>query len=274
MALEPITETDLPEGSPELSGNKPGYRRTRTGALMTGRHYEQLSDAASWHVRELILSGELVSGDFIRLDRLADELGISVTPVREGLLRLREMGMVDLAPRRGFIVRPFEPDDIRDLFIAQGLLGGELALRAARLMSDADIEELRVCHEKMERAAEANSADETEELNHRFHRIINVASQAPKIAALLRVGIHYVPSHFFSSKPEWVEASLREHGQILWGLSQREPVIARIKMNDHLVHAGELLANHLAERRRESVAAMSQSEMRRPTPVELPRGGS
>jgi DNA-binding GntR family transcriptional regulator len=104
----------------EGSGNVPG-----------GFARQQLSTEVANYVRELIMSGKLRSGDFIRQDHLADQLKLSATPVREGLLSLRGEGFVELLPRRGFMVSPLSAADVRDLFTAQALLAGELVSRAA-----------------------------------------------------------------------------------------------------------------------------------------------
>ncbi|MGV9423341.1 GntR family transcriptional regulator [Streptomyces sp. NPDC003656] len=77
-------------------------------------------------------SGEARPGDFLRTERVAEAVGVSSTPVREGLLALRSEGFVQLVPRRGFVVAPFTRQDVRDLFWAQAQLSGELAARAAR----------------------------------------------------------------------------------------------------------------------------------------------
>jgi len=66
----------------------------------------QLSDEVASYVRELIMSGRLRSGDFIRQERIAEELELSATPVREGLLSLKGEGFVLLKPRRGSSLPP------------------------------------------------------------------------------------------------------------------------------------------------------------------------
>jgi DNA-binding GntR family transcriptional regulator len=86
----------------------------------------QLSDEVASYVRELIVSGQLRSGQFIRQEQIAEELELSATPVREGLLTLKGEGFVQLKPRRGFVVAPLSAADVRDLFTAQELLAGEL----------------------------------------------------------------------------------------------------------------------------------------------------
>lgn len=75
-----------------------------SGGRALGRR-RQLSDEVADYVRELIMSGQVRHGEFLRLERVADDLGISVTPVREALLSLRGEGFVTLEPRRGFMPR-------------------------------------------------------------------------------------------------------------------------------------------------------------------------
>jgi DNA-binding GntR family transcriptional regulator len=213
---------------------------------------EQLGDAVAAYVRDMIMSGEFVAGLYIRLDRVAEDLGISVTPVRDGMQRLAARGMVNLAPRRGFVVVPIEPQDIRDLFTAQALLAGELAERAARQITPDEISELMKRHREFEEAAARRNIDEIEAGNHRFHRQVNQAASAPKIALQLRTCTEYVPSHFFSSQPSWVEESLGHHQAIIQGLEDGDPKLVGLAMQQHMLRAGILLANHLAERQQEA----------------------
>src|SRR5258706_16380727 len=95
----------------------------------------QLSQTVAMHLREQIISGKLRKGEFLRIDAIAKALGISTTPVREGLLLLQSESFVRLRPRRGFVVNSFSKGDLYDLFWAQATIGAELAARAAMKMS-------------------------------------------------------------------------------------------------------------------------------------------
>ena len=95
------------------------------------RRLLRLSDVAADHVRELIVSGQLTAGEFIRPETIAEELGISATPAREGLLQLQTEGFLTVEPRRGFTVTALSVADVKDIYDAQALLGGELTARAA-----------------------------------------------------------------------------------------------------------------------------------------------
>ena len=64
----------------------------------------QLSHYVARYVRRRIFNGTYPAGEYLRLDQLATELGVSVTPVREALLNLRAEGLLVQHPRRGFMV--------------------------------------------------------------------------------------------------------------------------------------------------------------------------
>jgi len=102
----------------------------------------QLSDEVAGHLRAAIMSGALRPGTFIRLDETAAKLGVSATPVREALLKLRGDGMVQLEPHRGHVVLPLSRQDIDDIFWMQATIARELAASAALRITDAEIDDL------------------------------------------------------------------------------------------------------------------------------------
>ena len=111
----------------------------------------RLSDVAADHVRELIVSGQLAPGEYVRPEILAEELGISATPAREGLLTLQSEGFLRVEPRKGFAVAALSTEDVLDIYTGQALIGGELAARAAERTTDSEIAEL----ERIQRDLEA-----------------------------------------------------------------------------------------------------------------------
>src|SRR5271155_4503539 len=102
----------------------------------------QLSDEVAGHLRAAIMSGSLRPGTFIRLDETAAKLGVSVTPVREALLKLRGEGMVQLEPHRGHVVLPLTRQDIDDIFWLQATIAREVAAAATDHITDTEIGEL------------------------------------------------------------------------------------------------------------------------------------
>lgn len=208
----------------------------------------QLSDKAATYVRGLIMSGQLRPGDGVRPETVGAALGISATPAREALQALRVEGFLMVLPRQGFQVASLTGQDIRDLFQAQALIAGELAARAADDASDEQIGELRALHHELIAAAARADHLQVEQKNHQFHRQINLMAAAPKIVWVLKLLTRYVPHHFYAEIPGWLEATVEDHGQLVDGICGRDPARARAAMQDHITHAGELLATHFDQR--------------------------
>jgi len=225
-----------------------------SGIVRPGFRRGQLSDEVAGYVRELIMSGNLRPGEFVRQERIADELQLSATPVREGLLLLSGEGFLELKPRRGFVVAPLSAPDVRDLFTAQALLAGELVSRAAVRMGPDGLRELAEVHEALRKAATDGNGDRVESLNHDFHRRINRAADAPRLAWMLSISTKFAPRRFFATIPGWPKASAQDHAAIIEAITAGDPAAARVAMMQHIENAGKLLAANFA-----SVDAIAQS---------------
>ncbi len=216
----------------------------RTGEPALGRR-RQLSDEVAAYVRELIMAGRVRHGEFLRLERIADDLGISVTPVREALLSLRGEGFVTLEPRRGFMPAPLSRQDVQDLFEAQAYFAGVLAARAAERITAAELESLERTQALLERASAARDPEGIERANHEFHRVINLCAGSPKTSWLLQLVVRYAPRRFYSSIHGWSQASVDDHRLVLAALREGDADAARRAMRAHIRHAGALLVVHL-----------------------------
>lgn len=205
----------------------------------------QLADDVARLVRRRIFNGTYAAGKYIRLDQLAAELGISVTPVREALFELRGEGLLDQLPRRGFVVLPVTDRDIADVSNLQAHVGGELAARAALRISDEQLRELSVIHGELVQAYAANDEDRAVRLNHEFHRAINVAAESPKLAQLMSQITRYAPESVFPTIEGWPARSVADHKRILLALKARDVGRARTAMADHLAAGATPLIDHL-----------------------------
>lgn len=217
-------------------------------AQNTVRPRLQLGDEAASYLRDQITSGVLAPGAHVRPEALAAELGISSTPAREALQGLRAEGFLALAPRRGFTVAQLTGDDIRDVYLAQAWVAGELASRAAKADSSV-IDEIEEIHRELTEVAERGDLVALQEQNHLFHRAINHASGAPKLAWLIQLLSHYAPSRFYATIQGWAQATIADHTGIVDALRAGDPDRAREEMRNHVLRAGELLALHVDELR-------------------------
>ncbi|HWL78020.1 GntR family transcriptional regulator [Microbacterium sp.] len=208
----------------------------------------QLGDEVASYVRDQITSGTLAPGAHVRPEAVAAELGISSTPAREALQALRAEGFLELAPRRGFTVARISGSDIRDMFLMQSMVGGELAARAARNATPALGERLREIHAELIAAAERGDLNALEEWNHRFHREINLAAGAPRLAWVIQLLSRYAPRRFYASIEGWPETTIDDHSGLLEAVIAGDADRARAEMVAHIEHAGEQLAAHVDAR--------------------------
>lgn len=205
----------------------------------------QLSDEAAARIRELIMDGRIRPGDHLRLERLALEFGISVTPVREALKSLRSEGFVVLEPRRGFVVAPLSERDVQDLFWVQAGIAAELTVRAAARIGPAVLERLDGLQHALARDKAARRPGLMQERNHLFHREINLAADSPKLAWSLGTAARYVPRGLYGRLADWPDVAVRDHDRILAALRDGDARAAGEEMRAHIVRAGELLVLHL-----------------------------
>jgi DNA-binding transcriptional regulator YhcF (GntR family) len=131
-----------------------------------------LHDEVAAQLRERIFDGELSPGTFLDEVRLAEQLKISRTPLREALKVLTAEGLVRHEPRRGCFVNEVTEQDLDEIFPVIGLLEGRCAYEAAQHASDADIETLEQLHQKLARHAKARRINEYYEANFAIHEAI------------------------------------------------------------------------------------------------------
>jgi DNA-binding GntR family transcriptional regulator len=207
----------------------------------------QLSEDVARFVRNRIFDGTYVAGEYVRLDQLAAELGISVTPVREALFELRAEGLLAQQPRRGFVVLPVTSRDLADVANVQAHVGGELAARAATNIKDDELRELKEIQAQLEDAYASNDNDRAVRLNHEFHRAINVAADSPKLAQLMSQITRYAPESVFPTIAGSPDQSTKDHRRVLAALEKRDDKLSRKAMSDHLAAGAVPLIEHLIE---------------------------
>jgi DNA-binding GntR family transcriptional regulator len=133
------------------------------------------SDFAYTRVRELILSGELEPGAVINQATLAREIGISTTPLREALKRLKQQGLVELDAHRDARVARLDAEEARDLLEVRRSLDPLAASLAADRRTKQDVAEMRASLEGLE-ALPSNPTMEQLVAHRRFHAALYRAS--------------------------------------------------------------------------------------------------
>jgi len=182
----------------------------------------QLSDEVAGHLRAAIMSGSLRPGTFIRLDETAAELGVSITPVREALLKLRGEGMVQLEPHRGHVVLPLTQQDIDDIFWLQATIAREVAAAATEHITDSEIDQLDRLNDALATAIGSGDAETIAGLEFAFHRVFNQASGRIKLAWFLLNAARYMPVLVYAADPQWGAAAVDNHRKLIAALRGRD----------------------------------------------------
>lgn len=202
-----------------------------------------LHDEVAARLRERIFAGELGPGTFLDETRLAEEMSISRTPLREALKVLTVEGLVRHEPRRGCFVNQVTEQDLDEIFPVLALLEGRCAYEAAQQASDADLATLEALHVKLQKHARAKRINEYYEANFAIHEAIialadnrwlaMVIADLRKIVKLARLQQLHAPGR--------LDQSLSEHLAVFAALKARDPEGAEAAMKTHLTRQREAL---------------------------------
>lgn len=200
-------------------------RKTRSSRDIT------LVERVRTKILEDIIQGAMEPGSVIQLASLADQYGVSRTPVREALSILERQGLVQAIAYKGYLVRTIEPGDVNDVFFMRRLLEGAGIERATTRISDATLTRMRELHPPMaDRMTLAY-----DDYSHDFHRTIVEAAGSPRLAAAFESVYNDVRRLQYAGigtpRPDLIH---HEHTEILDALDARDPERARKVMEDHI----------------------------------------
>jgi len=215
-----------------------------------------LHDGVAQQLRERIFAGDLAPGSFLDEPVLAEQLGISRTPLREALKVLTAEGLLRHEPRRGCFVNEVSDQDLDDIFPVLALLEGRCAFEAAQRASDADLGALEALHDRLNRHARAHRINDYYAANYAIHEAIitlagnrwltQVIGDLRKIMKLARLQQLHAPGR--------LEQSLAEHLAVFAALKARDALAAEAAMRLHL------------ERQREALRALARNRLGRRAP--------
>lgn len=184
-------------------------------------------------LRQRIFSGELAPGSWIDELKLAEEFGISRTPLREALKVLATEGLITMKVRRGAYVTEVSEQDLRDVYHLLALLESDAAAVVAEKASAAELQELQALHAALEKASSQRTL--FFEANERFHmRLLEIEGnrwRMEMVADLRKV--MKLNRHHSLFKSGRIEESLAEHRAILAALLQRDPLKAQQAVRSH-----------------------------------------
>ena len=197
--------------------------------------YEEVAEL----LRQRIFNRELAPGSWIDELKLAEEYGISRTPLREALKVLATEGLVTMKVRRGAYVTEVSERDLADVYHLLALLESDAAGVVAVKASDAQIKELAALHKELEKAV--GQRERFFEINEAFHmRLLEIADNRwrDQMVADLRK-VMKLNRHNSLLKSGRVAESLREHQALMDALLARDAGLSVQRMREHFANGLE-----------------------------------
>ncbi len=191
--------------------------------------YEEVAEL----LRQRIFDRELAPGSWIDELKLAEEYGISRTPLREALKVLATEGLVTMKVRRGAYVTEVSDSDLTDVYHLLALLESDAAEVVATRATDAQIRELQALHNELEKAVKHR--ERFFEINEAFHmRLLEIANNRwrDQMVADLRK-VMKLNRHNSLLKSGRIEESLLEHRAIMAALVARDAAETAQRMREH-----------------------------------------
>ncbi|NLK00202.1 MAG: GntR family transcriptional regulator [Clostridia bacterium] len=190
-------------------------------------------------LREAILNGKLRPGDRLVERELAEQLGVSRTPVREALRKLELENLVTHIPRKGVVVSEISRRDIIEILDIRASLEGLAARIGATKVKDADIDELKGYHEKMEEAVRNQDGEELNESHDQFNKKILEIAASPRLTQMVSSLWDYI-SRFTKmgyAVPGRTNMAMKEHALLIDALAARDAEAAERIAEEHIVNS-------------------------------------
>jgi DNA-binding GntR family transcriptional regulator len=208
----------------------------------------KISDQLCEKIEEQIATGELPPGCALDEATLAEQHGVSRTPVREALIQLAAEGLIEIRPRRGAVVTSIGPGRLLEMFEVMAELEAMCARLAARRMSEGERTDLLAAHQACEAARSDQDPDAYFYCNERFHTAIYAGShnaflseQAQQLQRRLR------PYRRLQLRVRnRISTSFAEHETIVRAIIAGDAAAAATALRDNMVVHGERFGDLLA----------------------------
>ena len=201
--------------------------------------YEDVAD----RLRDQIFAKQLAPGSWLDEKSLAEQFGISRTPMREAIKALASEGLVTIKMRRGAYVTEVNRSDLEQIFTVLSLLEGQAAKEAALKATEDELNLLDHLHHRLETAAADRDIEQFFEINGKFHELIQKIAGNRWMNGVIDdlrkvLKLHRKDSLTGTGR---LQNSLIEHREILRAILKRDDLAAEAAMRKHFANGLEAL---------------------------------
>lgn len=201
--------------------------------------YDLLSKKVYRILKKEIIKGSFKPGDKVLEGKIADQMGISRTPVREAIRVLAAEGFVILSPNQGVVVRSVSAENIREVLQIHSVLEGLAARLSCEVINEEDLKELENCVNKMEKLANKKDSSTYSEVDLKFHELIVNICRNKRLIQMRKNISDQAQRYRISSLsiPRRLKESLKEHQKILEAFKTKDPKKADSTSQKHIQNA-------------------------------------
>lgn len=205
------------------------------------------------YIKNEIITGNLHPGQRLTEEALAGKLQVSRTPIREAFKQLEADGLIIPYKRRGYIVREFSVEDIRQIYNLRALLESHGASEAALYRTEDELEQMHQRNLSYEKAigrlnkSDISTIKDIQQENLKFHEEIFKATKNEHLRSHIAkvVVVPLVFRSFYWYNERQLLRSLEVHYTILKAIENQEPERAKIAMQEHIYQGRDDVLIHL-----------------------------
>nr|WP_092070640.1 GntR family transcriptional regulator [Dendrosporobacter quercicolus]NSL48323.1 GntR family transcriptional regulator [Dendrosporobacter quercicolus DSM 1736]SDM13052.1 DNA-binding transcriptional regulator, GntR family [Dendrosporobacter quercicolus] len=205
--------------------------------------YQPLREVVCETLREAIRSGVLQPGERLMEIQLAEELGVSRTPVREAIRKLELEGYVIMLPRRGTYVANLSIKDINEVFEIRTALDVLATGLAAERITEEELEQLERLLVQIGEFIEQNDMEKIVEIDTQFHDLLYRASRNDRLVGIIN-NLREQLTRFRSismAYPGRLKKTLEEHSRMVEAIAQRNVKLAQKLAVEHMENSEQTL---------------------------------
>ncbi|MEW5761834.1 MAG: GntR family transcriptional regulator [Bacillota bacterium] len=213
--------------------------------------YKPLRELVFESLREAIIQGRLKPGERLMELTLAEELGVSRTPVREAIRKLELEGFVVMVPRKGAYVSGITEKDINDVFEVRAALEALAAGLAAERITEEELDDLERSLVRFAEASQAGDIEAVVEHDTQFHDLIYRASRNQRLVQIVSNLQDHIQRLRLAtlSRPGRTRRAVEEHKNIVEAIAERNVELAQQLAREHIENAEANLLNGLEEKK-------------------------
>jgi DNA-binding GntR family transcriptional regulator len=234
----------------EYNAKKDGSMKTALGGQRVSQK-KSLREDVYESLKKSILHGKLKARQRLIEEQLADQAGISRTPVREAFHKLERDELVTRLPRGGFAVREFTKEDVEEIFGIRSALESYAAYLATLHITPDKISILEDKVKESEDALQEGDDDKVVQLHTEFHDLLYKSCKSRKLVEM----INNFRDYFYRYRSALLHVengmsySNRDHRQMLEAMTKKNPRLAERLVRRHLARGKELVLREIDEGR-------------------------